>query len=147
MPECNYFSRHGNCSNGDDCLFLHVSASSKRPSCAHYDRGFCPLGPACANKHIRRPPPCSYYLAGFCPDGKACLKGSHPRYVEKLEKPESKLMREKDEDERAKDARGFTDRDADDDSDMFLRYGTQAQAGQRTRGTWQRKRRAGIKQR
>ena len=147
MPECNYFSRHGNCSNGDDCLFLHVSASSKRPSCSHYDRGFCPLGPACANKHIRRPLPCPHYLAGFCPDGRDCVKGSHPRYRDNLEKPESKAIKERDEHEHEHmmDAGRFINIDTDYDAEMYGKHN--AQAHQKLRGSWQRKRRTGMRNR
>lgn len=147
MPECNYFSRHGNCSNGDDCLFLHISPSSKRPACFHYDRGFCPLGPACAKKHVHRPHICPHYLAGFCPDGRDCLKGAHPRYTENLEKPESKAAKEKDEDERLMDSGRFMDGDADYDADLYGKYNPQAHMGQKPRGSWQRKRRFGIRNR
>lgn len=147
MPECNYFSRHGNCSNGDDCLFLHISASSKRPACPHYDRGFCPLGPTCANKHIRRPPPCPYYLAGFCPDGRDCVKGFHPQYRDNLEKPQSTAMRERDQDGHLIDAEKFINREADFDAEMNGKHNTQGQVGQKLRGSWQRKRRTGTRNR
>ncbi len=42
MPECNLFVRNGYCSNGDECLYLHIDPQSKLPPCPHYDRGFCP---------------------------------------------------------------------------------------------------------
>ncbi|KAK8016917.1 hypothetical protein PG993_015106 [Apiospora rasikravindrae] len=78
MPECNFFVRNGYCSNGDECLYLHIDPQSKLPPCPHYDRGFCPLGPTCAKKHVRRQL-CPYYMAGFCPDGKNCKEGARTR--------------------------------------------------------------------
>ncbi|KAI1174869.1 hypothetical protein F4777DRAFT_552763 [Nemania sp. FL0916] len=95
MPECNFFVRNGYCSNGDECLYLHIDPLSKLPPCPHYDRGFCPLGPACSKRHVRRKL-CAYYLAGFCPDGKACREGAHPRWDKNLEKPvpKSEVVRE-----------------------------------------------------
>jgi cleavage and polyadenylation specificity factor subunit 4 len=97
MPECNFFVRNGYCSNGDECLYLHIDPSSRLPPCPHYERGFCPLGPRCDKKHVRRRI-CVYYLAGFCPDGKACKNGAHPRWVkeEDLEKPRVKEERKED---------------------------------------------------
>lgn len=89
MPECNFFLRNGYCSNGDECLYLHIDPQSKLPPCPHYDRGFCPLGPNCSKKHVRRAI-CPYFLCGFCPDGKACKEGAHPRYPTDLEKPVAK---------------------------------------------------------
>ncbi|KAH7018523.1 uncharacterized protein B0I36DRAFT_207931, partial [Microdochium trichocladiopsis] len=71
MPECNFFVRNGYCSNGDECLYLHIDPQSKLPPCPWYERGFCPLGPECSKKHVRRKL-CPYYLAGFCPDGPDC---------------------------------------------------------------------------
>src|SRR5690349_18672367 len=79
MPECNFFVRNGYCSNGDECLYLHIDPQSKLPPCPWYERGFCPLGPECAKKHVRRKL-CPYYLAGFCPDGKECKEGAHARW-------------------------------------------------------------------
>ncbi|KAI0178998.1 hypothetical protein GGR52DRAFT_534407 [Hypoxylon sp. FL1284] len=89
MPECNFFVRNGYCSNGDECLYLHIDPQSKLPPCPHYDRGFCPLGPACSKKHVRRKL-CPCYLAGFCPDGPGCKEGAHPRWNTNLEKPVAK---------------------------------------------------------
>ncbi|KAK3694063.1 hypothetical protein B0T22DRAFT_487652 [Podospora appendiculata] len=89
MPECNFFVRNGYCSNGDECLYLHIDPQSKLPPCPHYDRGFCPLGPRCDKKHVRRPL-CPFYLAGFCPaGGRACKDGAHPRWTldKDMEKP------------------------------------------------------------
>ncbi|KAI1329699.1 hypothetical protein F5Y16DRAFT_365028 [Xylariaceae sp. FL0255] len=89
MPECNFFVRNGYCSNGDECLYLHIDPLSKLPPCPHYDMGFCPLGPDCSKRHVRRKL-CPYYLAGFCPDGKTCTEGAHPRWEKNLEKPVAK---------------------------------------------------------
>ncbi|KAI0505592.1 hypothetical protein F5B22DRAFT_627055 [Xylaria bambusicola] len=84
MPECNFFVRNGYCSNGDECLYLHIDPLSKLPPCPHYERGFCPLGPNCSKRHVRRKL-CVCYLAGFCPDGKACKEGAHPRWDKNLD--------------------------------------------------------------
>ncbi|EGS19297.1 putative mRNA 3'-end processing protein [Thermochaetoides thermophila DSM 1495] len=80
MPECNFFVRNGYCSNGDECLYLHIDPSSRVPPCPAYERGFCPAGPKCDKKHVKRKM-CPYYLAGFCPEGKACKEGAHPKWV------------------------------------------------------------------
>lgn len=97
MPECNFFMRNGYCSNGEECLYLHVDPLSKLPPCPHYDMGFCPLGPVCSKKHVRRKP-CPFYLAGFCPEGPDCKRGSHPKWSKNLEKPTVKTEPKKDED-------------------------------------------------
>ncbi|KAL6887689.1 hypothetical protein HDV57DRAFT_371114 [Trichoderma longibrachiatum] len=89
MPECNFFMRNGYCSNGEECLYLHVDPLSKLPPCPHYDMGFCPLGPVCSKKHVRRKL-CVFYLAGFCPDGPECKVGAHPKWSKDLEKPVAK---------------------------------------------------------
>ncbi|KAL2754941.1 hypothetical protein ACRALDRAFT_1043651, partial [Sodiomyces alcalophilus JCM 7366] len=89
MPECNFFTRNGYCSNGEECLYLHIDPQSKLPPCPHYDQGFCPLGPRCAKKHVRRTL-CLFYLAGFCPDGPACKAGAHPRWRTDLDRPRAK---------------------------------------------------------
>ncbi|KAI1147085.1 hypothetical protein F4825DRAFT_455836 [Nemania diffusa] len=117
MPECNFFVRNGYCSNGDECLYLHIDPLSKLPPCPHYDRGFCPLGPTCSKRHVRRRL-CVCYLAGFCPDGRNCKEGAHPRWDKNLEKPVPKsevVVREeprRDEgDEETRDFGGRRDRD------------------------------------
>ncbi|KAH8899313.1 hypothetical protein GQ53DRAFT_586794, partial [Thozetella sp. PMI_491] len=79
MPECNFFVRNGYCSNGDECLYLHIDPQSKLPPCPHYERGFCPLGPRCDKKHVRRKI-CPCFLAGFCPEGRTCKDGAHPKW-------------------------------------------------------------------
>ncbi|KAH9897548.1 hypothetical protein F4778DRAFT_744002 [Xylariomycetidae sp. FL2044] len=106
MPECNFFVRNGYCSNGDECLYLHIDPLSKLPPCPHYDKGFCPLGPQCSKKHVRRKL-CPYYLAGFCPEGKACKEGAHPRWPKNLEKPVAKSDVVHEEPVRREDGAGF----------------------------------------
>ena len=103
MPECSYYAKNLTCSNGDDCLYLHIDPESKRPSCPHYDRGFCPLGPHCALKHNKKDKLCPFYLAGFCPEGKACKNGAHARFPTNLKKPEVRVEKtpEQLEEERA----------------------------------------------
>lgn len=99
MPECNFFMRNGYCSNGDECLYLHIDPLSRLPPCPHYDMGFCPLGPRCSKKHVRRKL-CSFYLAGFCPDGLGCKVGAHPKWKKDLERPRARS--EVDEEEATK---------------------------------------------
>ncbi|KAL6837017.1 hypothetical protein V8C40DRAFT_260058 [Trichoderma camerunense] len=111
MPECNFFMRNGYCSNGEECLYLHVDPLSKLPPCPHYDMGFCPLGPLCSKKHVRRKL-CVYYLAGFCPDGLECKTGAHPKWSKDLEKPVAKSA-EKTEDEIKLEVQQFRDEDGD----------------------------------
>ncbi|CRK43646.1 hypothetical protein BN1723_005753 [Verticillium longisporum] len=98
MPECNFFTRNGYCSNGEECLYLHIDPQSKLPPCPHYDMGFCPLGPACAKKHVRRAL-CLFYLAGFCPAGRDCRDGAHPRWKKDLERPKLKVEVQREEEE------------------------------------------------
>ncbi|KUJ24361.1 uncharacterized protein LY89DRAFT_19560 [Mollisia scopiformis] len=95
MPECNFFVKNGYCSNGDECLYLHLDPSSKLPPCPHYEKGFCPLGPSCAQRHIRKDL-CLFYLAGFCPDGKTC-KNAHPRWPKDLPQPTVKIEKDPEE--------------------------------------------------
>ncbi|KUI70912.1 mRNA 3'-end-processing protein yth-1 [Cytospora mali] len=97
MPECNFFLRNGFCSNGDECLYLHIDPQSKLPPCPHYDKGFCPLGPRCAKKHVRKKM-CPYFLAGFCPDGPECKQGAHPKWKKDLEKPTVKVEKKEEDD-------------------------------------------------
>ncbi|KXX77443.1 mRNA 3'-end-processing protein yth-1 [Madurella mycetomatis] len=130
MPECNFFVRNGYCSNGDECLYLHIDPLSRLPPCPHYDRGFCPLGPRCDKKHVRRRL-CLYYLAGFCPMGKACREGAHPRWVAdgELEKPKVKEERGKEE-----AAASQEDRERDREREMQQERGGRDRDGGGERG-------------
>lgn len=74
IPECRFYATFGFCNSGDDCLYLHVHPAIKRRECEKYNRGFCPKGPNCPKKHIRRVA-CPLYLAGFCPEGLECPRG------------------------------------------------------------------------
>ncbi|KAK5172332.1 RNA-binding component of cleavage and polyadenylation factor [Saxophila tyrrhenica] len=79
--ECKEFSKYGLCPQGDDCTYLHIPPTSplRRPACPQYARGFCPLGPYCALRHIKHAKMCPFYLAGFCPNGR-----SHPPEADKV---------------------------------------------------------------
>ena len=79
----------------EECLYLHIDPSKKLPPCPHYEKGFCPLGPNCSKKHIRKTL-CEFYLAGFCPDGKTCKK-AHPRWPIDLPKPTVRVERDPEE--------------------------------------------------
>ncbi|KAK0515482.1 hypothetical protein JMJ35_001516 [Cladonia borealis] len=94
--ECTTYNRSGYCAALDDCNYLHIDPATKGPSCPHYDRGFCPLGPRCAKKHVRRRL-CRFYLAGFCPYGKGCGEGVHARFEEDLPKPMVKVEKSAEE--------------------------------------------------
>ena len=117
MPECNFFVRNGYCSNGDECLYLHIDPQSRLPPCPHYDRGFCPLGPRCDKKHVRRKI-CLYYLAGFCPDGKLCKEGAHPRWTKDkdMEKPKEREEKSVDDGVNGRDEH-LSERERDRDRD------------------------------
>ena len=96
MPECNHFTRSLTCPNGEECLFLHIDPATKLAPCPHYEKGFCPLGPRCSKKHVRKII-CKYYLAGFCPYGRQCNEGAHPRFPTNLPKPTIKVERTAEE--------------------------------------------------
>jgi cleavage and polyadenylation specificity factor subunit 4 len=99
MPECNFFLRNNYCSNGEECLYLHIDPESKLPPCPHYDRGFCPLGPNCSKKHVRKEI-CPFFLAGFCWEGRTCKNGAHPRWGGDLPPPTVRKPKEEKEEER-----------------------------------------------
>jgi len=80
MPECRYYATYGFCNSVDECLYVHIDPAVKRRVCENYDRGFCPAGPRCSKRHIRRVA-CPYYLAGFCPMGPECNMG-HLRAID-----------------------------------------------------------------
>ncbi|EGW33384.1 uncharacterized protein SPAPADRAFT_55266 [Spathaspora passalidarum NRRL Y-27907] len=78
MPECLFFSKNGFCTQTPECLYLHIDPSSKIPECLNYNKGFCPDGPNCKNRHVRRIL-CPLFLAGFCPKGFEC-EYTHPKF-------------------------------------------------------------------
>jgi len=90
MPECYFYTKHGYCSNGDECLYLHINPETRVPPCLWYERGYCPLGPECSNKHVRRVP-CKLYLTGFCPNGRGCTE-SHPKFDTPAQAPTTKSV-------------------------------------------------------
>jgi cleavage and polyadenylation specificity factor subunit 4 len=142
MPECNFFVRNGYCSNGDECLYLHIDPDSKLPACPHYDRGFCPLGPSCSKKHVRRTI-CKYYLAGFCPNGaRQCKEGAHPKWpLQKLAPPSVRVK--KDPEEERERARELRERDAEKEDERERLGGGRREWGGRGRGRFFRGRRGG----
>lgn len=115
MPECNFFLRNGFCSNGDECLYLHIDPDSKLPPCPNYDQGFCPLGPRCAKKHVRKKL-CPYFLAGFCPDGRECKLGAHPKWRKDLGQPTERVEKKKEENDGTPSKRDYF---GDDDDGSF----------------------------
>ena len=92
MPECSHYARTLTCPNGDECLYQHIDPTTRLPPCPHYEQGFCPLGPRCSKKHVRKTL-CRLYLAGFCPSGRQCKLGAHPHWSEDLPKPSVKVER------------------------------------------------------
>ena len=119
--ECKEFSRYGLCPQGDDCTYLHIPPTSelRRAACPHYARGFCPLGPWCALRHIKHPALCPFYLAGFCPNGRghppdadkvvSCPFGAHARWIrdEDLhpQKPEVRKIKDAEQEKREQEER------------------------------------------
>eukprot|EP00758_Cryptobia_borreli_P015137 Tbor_TRINITY_DN5993_c1_g1::TRINITY_DN5993_c1_g1_i1::g.18278::m.18278/K14404/CPSF4, YTH1; cleavage and polyadenylation specificity factor subunit 4 len=53
IPECVFYSQFGDCNN-PECVFRHVNPNNKKPRCAAYERGFCPLGPSCSCLHFKQ---------------------------------------------------------------------------------------------
>jgi len=90
MPDCYFFAKHGWCSNGEECLYLHNDPNSTRTPCPWYARGFCPLGPRCSQRHVRKVV-CPRYLTGFCPLGPACTD-AHPQYGVAAPPPRPKVV-------------------------------------------------------
>ncbi|KAK5113113.1 hypothetical protein LTR62_003692 [Meristemomyces frigidus] len=119
--ECKEFSRYGICPQGDDCTYLHIPPTSRLrdPTCPHYTRGFCPLGPMCALRHLKHTNPCPFYLAGFCPNGRAhppgpdkvvsCEYGAHLRWKRAEDmhplKPEVRKPRDEEAEKREREGR------------------------------------------
>lgn len=150
MPECTHFARSGVCPNGSECLYLHLDAAVKRPSCPHYDRGFCPLGRDCRDKHVTRKALCRFYMAGFCPNGRACAEGAHPvwREKEELKRPERKVVLSPEEQEREKERLlALLEREREEEAREFGErgYGQQRLQGGRGRGrkNWRGQQRQG----
>lgn len=113
MPECSSFANSGACVNGNECLYRHVERFYRDAPCAWFERGFCPLGPHCAKRHVKVPRFCPYWMAGFCPDGapgeggrgNGCVRGGHPKWAEReeLEKPEVRVILSEEEKERERE--------------------------------------------
>ncbi|KAG7663919.1 YTH1 [[Candida] subhashii] len=114
MPECLFYSKNGFCTQTPECLYLHVDPQSKIPECQNYNKGFCPDGPNCKNRHVRRVL-CPLFLAGFCPKGPEC-EYSHPKFegiVGRLRvKPNTvKLIDNKDIKDTSEEAEGQNDKE------------------------------------
>ena len=140
MPECNFFVKNGYCMNGEECLYLHIDPHSRLPPCPHYDQGFCPLGPICSKKHVRKRI-CTLYLAGFCPAGLSCKEGAHPKWRTNLEDPTVKTDKtEEDEVAAKRDLESYEERDRNRDRDDGRGgYGRFGGRGGRWRGKSDRK--------
>jgi cleavage and polyadenylation specificity factor subunit 4 len=136
MPECSYYARTLTCSNGDDCLYLHIDPESKRPPCPHYDRGFCPLGPICALKHNKKEKLCPFYLAGFCPEGKSCKNGAHARFPQDLKKPEVRVEKTPEELERERMERELKREQEEEREREREERNPHQSGGHRGRGNW-----------
>ncbi|KAF2675062.1 mRNA 3'-end-processing protein yth1 [Microthyrium microscopicum] len=140
MPECHSYADDSKCPNGDDCMYQHIDKSRKRPPCPHYDRGFCPLGPLCANKHVKKAKLCQLYLAGFCPNGRECQLGAHARFAFDLKKP---VVKGQEPPEEAKAETHADQEQKYDDDGRFSKDDRQFGGGQQKfgRGGWQGKKR------
>lgn len=128
----------------DECLYLHIDPATKLPPCPHYLKGFCPLGPNCSQRHVRKTL-CEFYLAGFCPDGKACKK-AHPRWPTDLPKPTIKV--ERDPEEIAEEQRILmmnAEREAEQERERY--GGGDNDRGGRGRGRWHGRGRGGQNRR
>lgn len=134
MPECNHYTRSLYCSIGDECLYLHIDPTSKIDPCPHYEKGFCPLGPRCSKRHVRRKL-CKFYLAGFCPQGRSCKEGVHARWPadEDLPKPTVKVERSQEEIE--KERQKIRDEgEKEDKRDWERKEGNKREGGRGGRG-------------
>ncbi|EEB05511.1 zinc finger protein Yth1 [Schizosaccharomyces japonicus yFS275] len=89
MPPCHFYAERGWCSNGEECLYLHLDPSKQVGVCAWYNMGFCPLGPICRGKHVRKGPICERFLAGFCQLGPNCPH-PHPKHIEPMHPPQKR---------------------------------------------------------
>lgn len=75
VPECLFLARYGECTN-PECTFKHANPADRQARCAAYERGFCPMGPHCKLRHVKRDA-CPFFMTGFCPLGPQCKLG-HP---------------------------------------------------------------------
>jgi len=78
MPICQFWSKYGDCTNGEKCQFRHISPEDERKECEWYNRGNCKWGSQCYHKHVRKKL-CENYYLGFCPNGPVCPYG-HPKF-------------------------------------------------------------------
>jgi cleavage and polyadenylation specificity factor subunit 4 len=141
MPECN---RQPTCPAGDECPYQHTDPAFKRPSCPHYERGFCPLGPICANRHILKTKICPFYLCGFCPNGKECQEGAHPRFPDDLKPPEVIRPKTQEElDREREEADRLAMEQAERDREMEERGGERSDRGRGRGRGWGSNRRRG----
>jgi len=142
MPECNFYTRNLFCPNGSECLYLHINPDIKLAPCPHYDKGFCPLGPRCAKKHVRARL-CPFYLAGFCPYGRNCKEGKHPRWPEKLPKPTVRVEKSAEELE-AERQRIREEAEREEEREWERREGNRRDGRGRGRGRYNQRRRGGY---
>lgn len=142
MPECNHYTRSLYCPNGDECLYLHIDPTSKLPPCPHYEKGFCPLGPRCSKRHVRRHI-CKFYLAGFCPYGRQCKEGAHPRWPENLPKPTVKVERTAEELEKERQ-RIREEGEREEEREWERREGNRRDGRGRGKGRYGQRRRGGY---
>ena len=120
----------------DECLYLHIDPSTRLPPCPHYDKGFCPLGPYCSKKHVRKQI-CPFYLAGFCPDGSKNCKKSHPRWPTDLPKPTVRVERDPEEvAEEQRILRENAEREEERERERFMEDGGAGGGRGRGRGRW-----------
>uniref|UniRef100_A0ACD5YQU3 Uncharacterized protein n=2 Tax=Avena sativa TaxID=4498 RepID=A0ACD5YQU3_AVESA len=54
MPVCHFFRSYGSCRERD-CVFKHNAEDVKE--CSMYNMGFCPNGPRCQYRHVKKPGP------------------------------------------------------------------------------------------
>ena len=115
MPECKllplmifvhfigwFFNKHGYCQNVEECLYRHIDPVTRMGVCPWYERGFCPLGPDCSQRHVKGKRICQMYLTGFCPLGKECPDAQYtpfdiqadfsPKWEEPSESPKRKAQ-------------------------------------------------------
>ncbi|CAR27477.1 hypothetical protein ZYGR_0I07520 [Zygosaccharomyces rouxii] len=94
MPECVFYSKNGYCTQTPECQYLHIDPQSKIAPCEEYTMGFCPQGPNCKKRHVKKVL-CPRYLTGFCPLGRRDCDMAHPSFV--VPGDLSKLRIKKDE--------------------------------------------------